>query len=42
MEIHTGDEQYTVGVWNWRPACEISEGAIANAKAAKVRQRLEV
>jgi hypothetical protein len=38
-EIHSGDQQYTVGVWNWRSACEIIERARANAKGADVRQR---
>ena len=32
IEIHAGGSQYTVGVWNWRPACEIIERAVTNAK----------
>jgi hypothetical protein len=32
MEIRAGGSHYTVGVWDWRPACEIIEAAMANAK----------
>jgi hypothetical protein len=32
LEIHAGDEQFTVGVWNWRAACEMLELAVGNAR----------
>jgi hypothetical protein len=39
LEIQSGREHYTVGVWNWGPACEIIERAIANAKTADTSRR---
>jgi hypothetical protein len=34
IELEARGEHYTVGVWNWRPACEIIERAVNNAKVA--------